>query len=572
MTTNQHKSAPSSPLQPLRRLAGSIKAQGSFGVAIAVALLIVGGFVIYPTIRIIARSLGVKGLEQWTELLSSGTTLSVLRNTVVLGVLSGLLGTFAGLVMALVQVRTKFRFKRTLHIISLLPVISPPFAVSMSILSLFGRSGLISKDLFGVRYDISGLDGLLLALSISFMPVAYLNFVGMLQSFDGALEEAANDLGGSLVHRFRTIVIPLLAPGIANSFLLIFVSAIADLGNPIVLGGSNFEVLSTGIYLAIVGEFNQPKAAVFSVMLLLPSLLIFAAQYFWLNKKQYVTITGKPVGTPKPVEQRNVLIPLYTIALVITAAIVMIYGYIVVGAFTQVWNIDFTPTLENFIGAMNGASREAMLDTLKLAAISTPLAAFSGLVIAFVITQREFKGRGLLDFASVLGVAVPGIIIGVGLLLAYNAPLFGGLIPKLQGTATILVLAFTVRALPGVVRVAVGALNQLSKNLEEASISLGATPAQTFRKIILPLIRPALFSSLIWSFARSMTSLSPIILLVTPEWRIFTERILNDAQQGRYGDAAAKSMVLVTVILIAIGFLSLVTGFKVSNDDSSFAK
>ena len=553
--------------QALRRGWGSVRSQGAFGATAMVSVLIIVGFVIFPTAEIIARSLGVEGRVEWDRLAGASETVATIRNTVWLGVLVGLIGTLAGLIMALVQVRTRFRYKRTLHLITLIPVISPPFAVAMSVITLFGRSGLISKDLFGVRYDITGLDGLLISLCVSFMPVAYLNFVGMLRAFDSSLEEAATDLGAGLVHRFRTVVLPLLAPGVANSFLLIFVSAIADLGNPVLLGGG-FDVLSSRIYLAIIGEFNLDKAAVFSVMLLVPSLLVFGAQYFWLRKKEYITVTGKPVGEPKPFEQRSVTWPLLGIALSMAAFVVLIYGYIIVGAFTQVWNINFSPTFDNIAFVLRGAGREALYDTVKLALLATPISALAGLVIAFVITQREFRGRGLLDFASVLGVAIPGTIIGIGLLLAYNAPLLGGLIPKLSGTAAILVLAFTVRSLPGVVRVAVGALNQLSSSLEEASISLGASPAQTFRKIILPLIRPAMFSSLVWSFARSMTSLSPIVFLVTPEWRIMTAQILNEADQGRFGNAAAYSVVLVSVVLAAISLLALTTGFKV-NDESA---
>ncbi len=531
--------------------------------------MIIVGFVVYPTAEIIGRSLGADGQTEWDRLAGANKTVSTIRNTMILGALVGVIGTIAGLVMALVQVRTDVRFKRTLHLITLIPVISPPFAVAMSVLTLFGRSGLISKELFGLRYDITGLDGLLIALSISFMPVAYLNFVGMLQAFDSALEEAATDLGGTLTYRFRTVILPLLAPGIANSFLLLFVSAIADLGNAVLLGGG-YDVLASRIYLAIIGEFNLDKAAVFSVMLLVPSLLVFGTQYFWLRKREYITVTGKPVGEPKPIEQQSVRLPLVGSATVIAASIVLIYGYIVVGAFTKVWNINFSPTFDNILLVLRGAGREALFDTIRLALIATPISAIAGLIIAFVITQRDFRGRSLLDFASVLGVAVPGTIIGIGLLLAYNEPLLGGLIPELTGTAAILVLAFTIRSLPGVVRVAVGALNQLSGTLEEASISLGATQAQTFRKIILPLIRPAMFSGLVWSFARSMTSLSPIIFLVTPQWRIMTAQILNEADQGRFGNAAAYSVVLVTVVLFAIGVLAATTGFR--SDANALAK
>ncbi len=563
-----HMNSSKGRMRTVHRAIGGVRAQGTFGAATVLSVLIIVGFVIYPTYEIIARSFGVDGRSEWNRLLGVGQTITTIRNTIWLGVLVGVFGTLAGLVLALVQVRTNFRFKLTLHTIALVPVISPPFAVAMSVITLFGRSGLISKDFFGVRYDITGLDGLLIAVSVSLMPIAYLNFVGMLKAFDGALEEAATDLGGGLVYRFRTVVFPLLAPGIANSFLLLFVSAIADLGTPVLLGGE-YDVLSSRIYLAIIGEFNLDKAAVFSVMLLFPAIIVFGAQYFWLRKKEYITVTGKPAGVPRPIDQRRVTWPLYSLACAIAAFIALVYGYIIVGAFTKVWNINFDPTFEHIRFVLSGAGREALVDTIALALVATPIAAFAGLIIAFVITQRDFRGRGLLDFASVLGVAIPGTIIGIGLLLAYNTPLLGGLIPELTGTAAILVLAFTIRSLPGVVRVAVGALNQLSKNLEEASISLGATPTQTFAKVILPLIRPAMFSSLVWSFARSMTSLSPIVFLVTPEWRIMAAQILNEADQGRFGNAAAYSVVLVTVVLVAISLLALTTGFRVIDGDGA---
>jgi len=538
-----------------------IRGQGVFGLAVLVAVALIVLFVVYPTVEIVVRSLSGEGRSQWERLFHASETVRTFRNTMLLGAVVGAVGTFVGLVMAFVQVRTTFPGRRLLHLLVLIPIVSPPFSVAMSVITLFGRSGLISREVFHTRYDISGLDGLVIAISISFMPVAYLNFVGMLRAFDSALEEAATDLGAGFLYRLRTVVLPLLAPGIASSFLLIFVSSIADLGSAVLLGGE-FDVLASRIYLAVIGEFNLDKASVYSVMLLGPSLLIFAAQFFWLRRKEYVTVTGKASAPLRPISSIPAKIFLGGFAAAVLAFIALIYGYIVVGAFTQVWNINFSPTLDNVRFVLRGAGFQALRDTIVLALVATPIAGFAGLVIAFVITQRTFRGRGLLDFASVLGVAVPGTIIGIGLLLAYNEPRLGGLIPELQGTAAIIVLAFTIRSMPGVVRVAVGALNQLGSNLEEASVSLGATTFQTFRKIVLPLIRPAMFSSLIWSFARSMTSLSPIIFLITPQWRIMTAQILNEADQGRFSNAAAYSLVLVAVVLVAVGLLAVTTGFS----------
>ncbi len=538
-----------------------IRRQGLFGVAALLSGALIVLFIVFPTWQIIARSFSEDGRAQWDRLWNANQTVVTFRNTMVLGALVGAVGTFVGLLMAFVHVRTTLPGRRLLHGLTLIPIVSPPFAVAMSVLTLFGRSGLITYKWLGHRYDISGLDGLVIAMSLSFMPIAYLNFVGMLRAFDASIEEAATDLGSGWWHRLRRVVLPLLAPGIGSTFLLIFVSSIADLGTPVLLGGS-FDTLSTRIYLAVIGEYDLDKASVYSVMLLAPSLLIFAVQFFWLRRKEYVTVTGKAAAPLKPISAWPAKVALGTAAALVMAFITLIYGYIVVGAFTKVWNINFTMTLDNMRFVLRGSGFEALKDTVILALVATPIAGFSGLVIAFVITQRQFRGRGLLDFASVLGVAVPGTIIGIGLLLAYNEPRLWGLIPELQGTATIIVLAFAIRSMPGVVRVAVGALNQLGASLEEASVSLGATTGQTFRKIVLPLIRPALFSSLIWSFARSMTSLSPIIFLLTPQWRIMTAQILNEADQGRFSNAAAYSLVLIAVVLVAIILLNITTGFS----------
>ncbi|MGH8900601.1 MAG: ABC transporter permease [Egibacteraceae bacterium] len=543
------------------RAVSMVRGHGLLGLGFGLAVLVIVVFVLYPTIQIANLALGGQGRDLWARLLTSAETGRVIRNTLVVGIATGLLGTLLGLAMAFVQTRTEFRFKRALHFITLIPIVSPPFAVAMSIITLFGRSGLISKQLLGVRYDIFGADGLILSLVLSFMPAAYLSLMGMLQSFDPSLEEATADLGANSWARLRTLVFPLLAPGFANSFLLLFVSAIADLGNPLILGGS-YTVLSSRLYLAIIGEFDLAEGAVLSLLLLTPSLLVFVLQYGWLRRRSFVTVTGRPVSRLRPITQRNVTWPLYGVATSTALTILVVYGYIVVGAFTKVWNINFTPSLDHFIFVFRGPGQEAIVDSLVLALVAMPLAGFAGLLLAFVVTMRQFPGRRILDFGSVVGVAMPGTVVGIGLILAYNQPLLGGLVPKLTGTAAIIVFALTVRSLPGVVRVSAGALSQLGSNLEEASLTLGATRGRAFLTVVLPLIRPALFGSLVWSFARSMTSLSAIIFLLTPEWRLIAAEILDEAQAGRFGNAAAFSVVLVVVMVGAMALLAMLTGFR----------
>ncbi|MCD4753631.1 MAG: iron ABC transporter permease [Anaerolineaceae bacterium] len=536
-----------------------ISQDGILAIGLLVSSIFLVVFVVYPLFCVLEAGLNIDALPLLGHLLSLGETQRVIMNTLVVSLGVASLGTALGFLLAYVQVKLDVPFKRFFHLAAIIPIVSPPFAVAMSIITLFGRSGLITKRLLGLRYDIYGADGLIFALTISFIPLAYLSLLGMIRGLDPALDEAATNLGAGGWHTFRTITLPLLIPGFASSFLLLFVAAMADLGNSLLLGG-NLTVLSSRIYLAIIGEYNLETGAVLSVMLLIPSLIIFTIQHYWVSRRSYVTVTGKPTGQTRMIRNPWVKWTLFTVNFLFAALIVLLYGYILVGAFTKVWGINFAFTLDHFRFVLFGYGSEAFTDTILLASLATPIAGLIGILIAFLVVRRKFIGRSLIDLISILGLAVPGTIVGIGLIMAYHQPTLGGLIPKLTGTAFIIIMAYTIRSVSAVVRAGVASLQQIDSSIEEASASLGASGATTFRKITIPLIRPAFLSGLISSFARSMTSLSPIIFLVTPHWRIMTAQILNEAETGRYGNAAAYSIVLIVIVLIAIGLLNVIIG------------
>ncbi|MDM8530760.1 iron ABC transporter permease [Anaerolineales bacterium HSG25] len=532
---------------------------GLLTVGLLISLLFLYGFVIYPLLRVLGVGFSPEALPLYARFLQQPETGRVILNTIGVGLSVASLGTILAFMLVFMQVKVDVPLKRFFHLITILPVIAPPFVMAMSIITLFGRSGIITKRLLGIRYDIYGAEGLIFALTLSFLPIAYLSLLGMMRALDPSLDEAATNLGAGRWLILRKITIPLLLPGFASSFLLLFVLAISDLGNPLLLGGS-FNVLSTSIYLAIVGQFDLTAGAVLAVLLMIPSMAIFFFQHYWLSKRSYVTITGKPTGRPQLITSPEVKWPLFIANGLIIGLILLLYVNILVGAFTKVWGINFTPTLDHFYFVLSGYGSEAILDTIFLAGIATPIAGLGGILIAFLVVRRQFFGRALIDLTSMLGAAVPGIIVGIGLVLAYNQSHLAGLVPKLTGTAFIIVMAFTVRCIPAAVRGGVAALQQIDTSMEEAALSLGASPTTTFRKITLALIRPAFFAGLIWGFAHSMTSLSPIIFLVTPEWRIMTAQILNEAEAGRFGNAAAYSVVLILIVLTAIGLLQVTVG------------
>jgi iron(III) transport system permease protein len=555
----------------------------AIGLIIAVVFVMIA--ILIPILSMVGVAFSVEGGGLFQRFLSDPTYQAIIRNTLVMGLAVATGGTLLGFLFAYVQVKVDVPFKRLMHYIALVPIISPPFALASAIILLFGRNGLITHDIFGTRClwgegrgcnDIYGLDGLTLVLSLSLFTVAYMNLKGMLEALDPAMDEAATNLGGSKWHIFRTITVPMLIPGLAGSFLLLFVEAIADLGNPLVLGG-NFEVLATRIYVSIVGLYDTNAAAVLSIILLVPALSVFMIQRYWVSRATVVSVTGKPAGKPQQITHPLMKWLLFGMVMGVCLLIVAIYATIFVGAFTQVFGVNNTFTLSHFEFVIGGIGLEAMTDTTFLSAIATPIAGFLGIFIAFLVVRKPFPGRNALDFATMLGIAVPGTIIGIGYLIVFNNPVdlvlpFGDpplvitLIPKLAGGraflggALAIIMVYIVRSVPASLRSGVSLLSQIDPAIEEASISLGASNAYTFRRITLALIRPAFFSGLIYAFARSMTTISAIVFLTTPQTKIMTAQILNEVENGRFGNAFAYCVILILIVLACIGILAVTVG------------
>lgn len=536
------------------------------GLIVVVAFLAIA--IVLPLFQMLGVSFTTDALSYYIRYFSSPVYLGIMKNTVQLGMVVGLLGTILGFLFAYVQVRLDVPCKRFMHLMALMPIISPPFAVATAAIVLFGRGGLITFRLFGIRYDLYGFTGLTAVLTLSLFTVAYMNLAGMLRALDPSLDEAATNLGASKWDVFRTVTLPMLVPGIASSFLLLFVEAIADLANPLVLGG-DFTVLASRVYIAISGEYDIFAGSVLSVILLVPSLTVFIIQRYWVSRKSVISVTGKPSGKQTRITNPFIRWGLFGLTMFFSLLILLIYGTVFVGAFTELLGINYTPTLRHFQFVLMGLGSQAMMDTSKMSLIATPIAGVLGMLIAWLVVRKKFAGRGLIDFTSMLGIALPGTVLGIGYLLAFNRPLkFDNtvILPALAGGTAIaggtvaLIMAYVVRSVPAGVRAGVASLQQIDPSIEEAAISLGADNATTFRKITLPLIRPAFLTGLVYSFARSMTSLSAVIFLSTPYAKIMTAQILNEVDAGRFGNAFAYCDILILLVLLVIGFLYLVVG------------
>ncbi|MEN9292882.1 MAG: hypothetical protein RL288_678 [Actinomycetota bacterium] len=534
-------------------------------IALVLVVLIIGFLILLPLANILIYSTQPSGSAILTNSWSDIVTREIIWNTVKLGLTVAFLGTLLGFIMAYTQARVEFRGKKVLHIINLIPIISPPFAFATAVIVLFGRSGIITRGVFDWRPTLYGFTGLVLVLTLSYFPIAYMNLLGMLRSLDPALDEAGSSLGANKWRVFKTVTLPLLIPGFAGSFLLLFIEAIADLGNPIIIGG-NYTVLASRAYMAINGDYDISLAAGYSTLLLLPALLVFLIQRYWAQKRSVVSVTGKPSGRPTMVTSKPAKFFLLSITGLLTSLVILVYLTVVFGAFVKIIGVNNEFTLDNFRYLLSGFANGAIKTTATLALIATPLAGIFGMVIAWLVIRKVRRGAEALDFLGMLGIAVPGTVIGIGYAITYNDPVKIGdftVFPQVGGGGAILggaiaiVMVYIIRSSPAGQRSGISQLQQIDPAIEEASASLGAAGGKTFRLITLPLISGAYLSGLMYAFAHSMTTLSPIIFLVTPDTSILTQKILAEADQGRYGNVFALCCILIVLIMVIGGLINL---------------
>ena len=543
--------------------------------ALAIVAAIVFFLILLPLANILIFSTRPSGKAIVFNAFSDEFTRHILWNTIKLGISVAFFGTLIGFLLAYTQARVEFKGKKFLHVINLVPIISPPFAFATAIIVLFGRSGMITRGIFDWRPTLYGYPGLVLVLTLSFFPIAYMNLLGMLKSLDPAVDEAASSLGANKWRIFRTMTIPLLIPGFAGSFLLLFIESIADLANPLIIGGS-YTVLASRAYMAINGDYDIPMAAGYSFLLLLPALLVFLVQRYWAQRKSVISVTGKPSGRSTSVTSRSARFGLLTFTYLLTFLIVLVYATVLFGAFAKIIGVENSLTLEHFRYLLGGFANGAVKTTTILALIATPLAGIFGMLIAWLVVRKVKRGREGLDFLGMLGIAVPGTVIGIGYAITYNDPVRIGsltVFPQVAGGAAIfggavaIVMVYLVRSSPAGQRSGIALLQQIDPAIEEASASLGASGGRTFRLVTLPLISGAFLSGLMYAFAHSMTTLSPIIFLVTPNTSILTQKILAEADQGRYGNVFALCCMLMVLIMVVGALINLlVRRFQVSAD------
>ena len=517
-----------------------------------IALLVL--FVIFPLAKVLLFSItdesGAISLASMKQLFSTTRYLKTFGRTMALGVVVAVISTFIGYIFAFTITRTNVPCKGFLKTIATLPILSPPFILSLSIIFLFGKQGLITKELLNIEgNDVYGMGSLIVVQVISFFPIAYMTLSGILSSIDASVEDAACNMGANRWRTFWTVTFPLSLPGIISGCLLVFIQSLEDFSNPATIGG-DFTTLSVEVYQIINGTYDMRKGSVLALLMLVPAMVAFLLNKYWVNKKSFVTVTGKPTQARKLMNEAHIKWPLFAFCMLVAAVIILFYGTVVFGSFVKTWGYDYSLTLDQYSRALQ-QGWDSLKNSMVLGLIAALLGGLLGMVIAYITAKRNYYGKRFIEVSSVLMFAVPGTVLGIAYILAFNT---GFLV--LTGTAAILVIVFVFRNMPVAIESGTTTLLQIDNSIEEASTILGAGSGYSFRRITLPMLRNAFFSGIVYSFVKAITAVSAVIFLVSPRWNLVTSKIYTLFDQAKYSQAAAFVTMMVVILLVFIGIFN----------------
>ena len=531
--------------------------------AVAAAVLVLWAllalFVVYPLVMLLARVLTDHGgftTAGIGALLTDRHHIRAFGNSLLLALMVASAGTLLGFLFAFTAARCRLPhgLLTVIDAAVLLPLVSPPFTTAIAMIFSFGPRGLITYDLLGLKgASVYGLASTFSSEVLTFFPIAYLTLRPLLAAIDSNIEGMAFSLGASRWRVFRTVTLPLTIPGLANAFLLLFAASLADFATPLILAGNQFPVLPTQAYLQITGLFDLRGGAVLSFALLLPALAVFLLQRYWVSRRFYVTITGKGAGqAPFDSVSPDARALLLTACAGVALVVIYFYALLLYASLVMALGANHAFTLQHYRTIFTEGLK-AIGDTLIIAGIAMPLGGLYGILLGYLVTKKSFAGRRTMELVSMINYALPGTIVGIAYLIAFNEPPL-----ELTGTALIIIACYIFRYGPTGIRATVALLQQLDKSLEEASQGLGAGSGATFRRVTLPLIMPAFFAGLGVVFIRSMTAISATIFLVSIGWTLVTVKILENITELSLGPAAAFSVLVVAIVFVVIAVIGQV--------------
>ena len=513
-------------------------------------LILLALFVLYPILSVLLKSLSVDGQLGWGNYVTLFTQPHLRRtvmNSLLLACGASVGATGLGLILALAVFKMALPLRRLFAVAAVLPMVIPGFVNTVAYIFLFGRNGLLTYRLLNITWDIYSWRSVLILQTIGLATTAFLLISAVLAGVDSQAEDAARNLGASEWEVLTTITLPLIRPGLISALLLVFLRSIADFGTPFIVGG-RFNTMATASYTQLVGRYDIEMASTLNVVLLSACLLVFGlysrVQAIDSGAQSRESGARKPLDLSLPVKAVA-----WTVSLLFSVLILMFLVSVVLAAFTKHLGGNFGLTLEHF-AILPQRGWNSLRNTLLFATATAALMALAGIVIAYLGTRTEFRGRELMDSLATLPFAIPGTFMGVGFALAFSRPPL-----VLSGTWAIVVACAVVRELPLGLRAGSSVLLQQDRSVEDASANLGASRFETFWRIVVPLARPALVVSALYAFVSTVQTLGAIIFLITPSTKLLSVDVFEATVRVDIGAAAAFSMAMIFVS--AVGMVTI---------------
>ena len=515
-------------------------------------------FTFYPLIQGFIPTV-TRGLEYYEKFLTERLYKDAVINTFLIAAISTPSATLLGLIYAYALTRMRIPFKKLYTYTVIIQLIAPPFATGLAFIMIFGRNGVISRFLeftLGYSLDIYGTVGLWIVETLTFFPIAFLVFVGAVKALDPTYEYAAKVLGASGIRSFFDVNLRLLYPSLLAAIILVAMNVFSDFGNPLLVGG-NFYVLATLAYTHVVGWGDYVGAAATAYVLLAPVIILFFIQWKILGRGLYVTVTGRETIVELREPSKYVKIPVIALMTLVSGIIITLYASILLGAITRTWGVDYTFTLKHFED-ISLAAVNTLRSSLTVAIFSAILCATIGFFAAYLVTHRKILLNKFTEVLVSVTNAIPGTLIGIAYILAFARYPFA-----LTGSALIIVLNNVVRFLPLAFQSGKAVLTQVDSTIEETSITLGDNVLGSLRRVLLPLAGAGFASGLVYSFIKSMNTVSAVIFLQTPDTRLMAPFILGLGTHGYWGQAAALSSLLIGIVIGSLIIIKLTVGRKI---------
>ena len=522
-------------------------------VCIALALIF---FMLFPIGTILKMSFIKEGsftLENYFKYFQNPRISRSLYNSLYVSLITMAITTILAFFYAYALQRTTIRGKGFFYIIAFMPLIAPSIMQALALIFLFGRNGLITAHFLKISWSIYGATGIIASEVLYCFPHAVVILYTTLSAVDTRLDEAAQSLGASSLKVFWKVTVPAAKYGLVSAAALTFNLTITDFGNPVVIGG-DYNVLATEIFSQVTNLYRFDLGATISVILLVPSVCAFLINYY-ISKRGFALISGaaRPFLQPSRTFKRWG----FTIYCgLISFAIMLVFATVIMGSFVKVWPYDWTLTLKHYdFPSLGGYA--SIWTSFKVSLAVGLFGAFSTLIAGYIVEKKRPFGVEFLYLLSVMPAAIPGLVMGLGYILAFNEPYY-----FFYGTPWIIVICvvvcnFTLGTLSSVAN-----LKNIDPSVEEAAISLGADSVRTFIKVIFPLSMVAFVQNFIYFFMRAMTTISAVIFLVSATIHLAAIEIIQLDNDGWTASANAMTTCIIAIVVGMLVVLRLLAGSK----------